>query len=186
MVMGFLHGASEIIRYCRKKKREFWFIDHAYWNRGYEKANFRVVRNGIHKTEVRGSGRPTPVVEDWKDGERILVIPPSEMIAQTFEAHGWIDQAVERLKGSKFVVKRKEDGPLKWYLADVKFMVSFASVAEVEALIAGVPVVTQVGPGKPMSGSKGERKAWLESLACGQFTVEEMKNGKAWEILNGV
>lgn len=183
--MGFLHGASEVIRWCRKVGRDFWFIDHAYWNRGYEAGNFRVVRNGIHKTEVSGSGRPIPKTEEWKDGEVILVIPPSEMIAKTFHAEDWLDRAIQRLEGSPFIVKRKEEGPLEWYLPRAKFMLSFASVAEVEALIAGVPVVTHIGPGKPLSGSMDDRKPWLESLACGQFTVEEMKSGRAWEILNG-
>lgn len=182
--MGFLHGAFEVIRWCRKTGREFWFIDHAYWDRGYDRGHFRVVKNGIHKTHISGEG-DTPPVQPWHGGD-LVIIPPSEMIAITFDAQDWTEKALERAQGMgmRVRVKQKADGPLAPLLPDCGLMFSFASVAEVEAVIAGVMTYSVMGPAKPING-KTDRDRWLRSLAAGQFYLNQMRSGEAWRILNG-
>jgi hypothetical protein len=191
--MGFLHGAADIIRECNRTKRDYWFIDHAYFNRGYETGNFRVIKNGIHKTVVSGKPRFHVACTPWKQGgTKTVIIPPSAMIIYTFDAQGWLDEQLAALAGKEVIVKRKEDGPLAHVLKDANSLYSFASVAEVEASRAGIPVfVSEQSPCWPITGTDNnkmhipDRKAWLGSLTNAQFHISEMASGVAWRILNG-
>jgi hypothetical protein len=77
-------------------------------------------------------------------------------------------------------------------------MVTFNSIAAVESLIYGKPVFT-MGPNaaQPLSNtnltqiedpfipSLDEVHNLLCNLAYQQFTVQEMKDGTAWDMLNG-
>jgi len=197
--MGFLHGTAEIIRERRKQGLPFWFIDHAYFRRGYDKANFRVVRNGIHKCWVSGESRFHVKLSRWHHGDDIIVIPPPPMVEFTYDLQGWVEQTLGELKNHtnrRVIVKKKEDGVLADYLGRAWALVSYASVADVEAVCAGVPVFTSpYSPAAPV-GKRDlslievpylvDREVWAGSLTCGQFHVTEMASGEAWRILNEV
>lgn len=71
-------------------------------------------------------------------------------------------------------------------------LVTHSSSAAVAAVLAGVPVETSKVSaahwfsGKPITHPIWEeRRRWAGSLADRQFTIEEMRNGYAWRVLNG-
>jgi hypothetical protein len=88
--------------------------------------------------------------------------------------------------------------PLEQALSnDVHALVTFNSVAATESVFHGVPVFTlapnAAGPmglqdlskiETPYYPTNDERYAWACHLAYGQFHINEMKSGKAWDILN--
>jgi hypothetical protein len=71
-------------------------------------------------------------------------------------------------------------------------LITWSSAAAVMAVLAGVPVVT-MGPcaAAPMAGDiadvenlpQPERESWAGVLADNQWTLDEMRAGKAWEAL---
>lgn len=71
-------------------------------------------------------------------------------------------------------------------------LVTHSSAAAVAAVLAGVPIETSKVSaahwfsGKPITHPIWEeRRRWAGSLADRQFTIEEMRNGYAWRVLNG-
>ena len=74
-------------------------------------------------------------------------------------------------------------------------LVSYNSNAATEALLAGVPVFNAEACGSYAMGTPdlskietprmdGDRHRWAAMLACNQWTLEEMRNGTAWKMLN--
>jgi hypothetical protein len=80
---------------------------------------------------------------------------------------------------------------------DVHCLVTYNSVAAVEAVMLGKPAIA-LGPNaagvvcsntlaeieNPYIPSQDERDAWLRHLSYCQFTFTEMSDGTAWRILN--
>ena len=74
-------------------------------------------------------------------------------------------------------------------------LVSYNSNAATEALLAGIPIFNSIGGGAYALGTPdlskieeprldGDRHRWAAMLACNQWTLEEMRNGTAWKMLN--
>lgn len=203
VVMGFLDNTDSIIKRCLSEKRDFYYIDHAYFCRGYDAGNFRAVRSGFHKFFVddRPNDRAKLLkakLKKWKtDGAEIIVIPPAPMIEKVLGCKNWLSSTLDILKKNsdrKIVPKRKQDGPLDKYLENAHAVVAYNSVAAVEAICAGIPVFCEpISPSAPVSltdYSKIEtpwypdREPWVNSLCYGQFHISEMSSGYAWKILN--
>ena len=92
----------------------------------------------------------------------------------------------------KIVIKRKGEGDFKQTLEKAHVIVSFGSVADVEALIRGVPVIgSPYSPAIPVSNNIKDienltyfdRTAWLSSLAASEWHKNEMD--KCWDRLKG-
>jgi hypothetical protein len=80
---------------------------------------------------------------------------------------------------------------------DVHCLITYNSVAAVEAVMLGKPAIC-LGPNaasvvastdlaeveNPKFPTDDEREAWLRHLSYSQFTFMEMSNGTAWHILN--
>ena len=80
---------------------------------------------------------------------------------------------------------------------DVHCLVTYNSVAAVEAVMRGVPAIC-LGPNaaatvcstdlaeieNPKFPDDDLREAWLRHLSYSQFTFTEMSDGTAWRILN--
>ena len=70
---------DELVKY-KKKCEPFLYSDHAYFDRGYTTGNFRVIYNGIHRTnllDVPNDRRNKFKIRliKWNHGEKILFIP---------------------------------------------------------------------------------------------------------------
>lgn len=142
----------------------------------------------------------------WKkDGRAIVVIVPSPRITNAIGvlrgAHNnpedWSRRIVEKLSGitnRPTVIKVKGDG-LSGVLANAWAVVSISSVAEVEAVMAGIPVfVSQDSPARQVGLSLHDleriddpiypdRENWLRTLSYSQFDTDEMRSGYAYNKL---
>jgi phosphohistidine swiveling domain-containing protein len=123
------------------------------------------------------------------------VLPPPEKISYIYNASLWLDTTIEEIRKyteRKIVIKRKGEGDFKQTLEKAHVIVSFGSVADVEALIRGVPVIgSPYSPANPVSNNIKDienltyfdRTAWLSSLAASEWHKDEMD--KCWDRLKG-
>ena len=125
-------------------------------------------------------------------------IDQDQWIADTMtEIRKHTDRPIEiRLKRARNE-RMREDTMAEALADDVHCLVTYNSVAAVEALMLGKPAIT-LGPNAAgvlcdhelsrienlRVPSEDEREAWLRHLSYSQFTFEEMSNGYAWKILN--
>lgn len=125
------------------------YFDHAYFQRGWEHGNFRVVRDGVHLTRVLDRPkdrmeRMGVVIEPWrKSGTEIVVIPPQEWQAKYYGNADWVGTTLQRLDAitdRPVSVKWGKLNSLREYCANAWAVVTYASVAGVEASLMGIPV----------------------------------------------
>mgnify|MGYP001184329547 CR=1 FL=1 len=150
----------------------------------------------------------------WQyEGKHILVIPPSYHTAKWYgiDRIEWQNDIVKKLKKhtrKEIIVRQKfknnadwgdkVEKPLSEDLKDCYAMISFHSMCAVHAVMAGVPsFCSEHSPAYPVSLGlneldqikdplyTGERRDWVKSLMCAQFTETEMMKGLAWSHLNG-
>jgi len=193
VIVGNLHGAAEIQIKCRELGIPYILIDHGYFYRDIGLSVARFCVSHYHCTDWRTSSRPLPKIEKYKHGNHIVVIPPSDYAKLIYKSHKWLDntlQQLSRLTDRKIIVKNKSDGALSPYLKDAHALISFGSVSEVEALIAGVPVfVSEYSPAAPLtqdllnieSPEFKYRDDWLRSLSACQWGSHEMN--ECWDRL---
>lgn len=183
----------------RDRGEPFVFMDHAYFERGYDKGNFRVVLNGIHQTQIRSDlpgdrlARYCPFPRPWRtNGTQDIVIPIAPNHAIWHQEPGWTEKAQGCFPGS--TVKEKSGTPLGKLLPDCRKLIAHSSVAAVEAAYFGIPVygpehspAFQVGQpdfnGPPLYP---DRDNWLRTLSYSQFSLDEIKRGFAWAVLREV
>lgn len=202
---GILRGCGEIIRECQRIGRDFYHIDHGYFGRGQEfEGYYRVTQNafqweGIAEKPPFRFERLKIRMSPWrKNGGHIVVIPLTGNIARFLGIDGdeWLSSVINEIKQNtarRVLVKRKKYGSLTSVLRDAHCLVTHSSNAAVDAVISGVPVVC-LGPSacKPVSTQMKDietpnypdRLSWAFDLAYRQFTLDEMRSGEAWELLN--
>lgn len=195
VVVGNLHGADKIQITCREQKIPYILIDHGYFHREMDLSWARFCVNNYHCTDWRGSDRETPKVHEYRSGENVVILPPPEKIAYIYQTSTWLDTTIEEIRKyteRKIVIKRKGEGDFKKTLEKAHVIVSFGSVADVEALIRGVPVIgSPYSPAIPVSNNikdienltHFDRTAWLSSLAASEWHKDEMD--KCWDRLKG-
>lgn len=195
VVVGNLHGGSDIQIECRKKNIPYIVIDHGYFERDIMLSVARFCVNSYHCTDWRESDKPIPKVQPYHSGSTIIIIPPSAFAKKIYDVHGWehdIKNGLRKYTDKKIIIKPKDVGVLSEMLKDCHALVSFGSVSEVEAVIHGVPVfVTKHSPASPISQDiqnienpeYPERDSWLRSLAASQWKSNEMV--KCWDRLKG-
>jgi hypothetical protein len=187
----------------RKAGEPFVFMDHAYFERGYDKGNFRILLNAVHQTDViphLPSDR-LPQVKPWQEkrGSKVYVIPVAPNLAAWHDAHHWTTDTVSELKkhtDREIIVKPKNGVPLKDLLHDAWAVVSHSSVAAVESAQNGVPVFgPQTSPAffvgnqfldKIEAPSMLLRDEWLKTLSYSQFSIDEIRSGFAWATLKDI
>ncbi len=180
-------------------KPPFVYMDHAYFERGYEKENFRIIFNGIHQTGVipglpNRTARLCPFPRDWKQGDHVIVIPPPPNVCKFHKAETWVSETVAELKkhtDRRVIVKPKSGPPLGEFSCWA--VVSHSSVAAVEAAYMGTPVFgPETSPAYPVGLSDlsqiespifPDRTEWLNTLCWSQFHLTEILSGFAWEAI---
>jgi hypothetical protein len=111
---GMIRGEGLIYKYCQASGRSFIYVDHAYFNRGYDSGStesewMRVTQNLFSWSKFQPE---TP--DRWKqhfdsqhklapwnthEGKNILVLPPSEATKYLFpESVEWTESTVKELK----------------------------------------------------------------------------------------
>lgn len=204
------------INTCWQTNRTFYYIDNGYFGNIGQKIYFRIIKNHVHDIRPiieRPSDRLSRckfVLKKFTPGRKILIAPPSvkSLSLWAMDPETWVKQVAEeirrytdrpveiRLKRPRG--ERLRENTIEEALAnDVHCLVTYNSVAAVEAIMLGKPAFC-LGPNaagvlslndlskieSPRYPTDSERDAWLRHLSYSQFTFDEMTNGKAWEILN--
>lgn len=208
---------KKIMQQCLDQKRDFYYIDTGYFGNRKLKDYHRVTKNAMQwlgPIEDRPADRlertrvkPRPITP----GRKILIAPPSHKAMSYWEMdpEQWVEETISILKthtDRPIVVRMKQPREVRATVDtmemalrdDVHALITFNSIAAVEALICGKPVFT-MGPNAaqplantdlaqietPFCPDLDQVYKLLRCLAYHQFTVEEMSTGYAWAVLNG-
>lgn len=207
---------TRAVQECWETNRKFYYIDNGYFGNVDAKRWFRIIVNHVHDIRpviTRDSSRLDQFnlkLKPFRPGRRILLAPPSDKSLSMWNmtSEQWVNDTVTELK--KYTdrpidvrVKRpraerlKEDTMQDALSNDVHCLITYNSVAAVEAVMMGKPAIC-LGPNaagvvssttladveKPRIPTDDERWAWLRHLSYSQFNFDEMSNGTAWRILN--
>lgn len=205
-----------LVQLCWQNNRTFYYIDNGYFGNHFHKTWFRIIKNHVHDTGPIVD-RPRdrlelcrPKLKTFTPGRKILLAPPSvkSFALWNIDQPKWIESTVEQIKqftDRPIVVRDKrpradrfKENTMEEALDDdVHCLVTYNSVAAVEALMLGKPAIV-LGPNaagvlcdqsldkieNPRIPNYDERDAWLRHLSYCQFTFTEMSDGTAWRILN--
>jgi hypothetical protein len=198
--------AWPVLRRAQEEGRDWFFGDHAYFGRG---KYFRVTKNAYqHDGQSRGvlSDRylrfKRPIFPWRKAGAYVLVCPQSDVY---FSLHGidakaWLADVTDTLRqhtDRPIRVRWKASRtPIAPDLEAAWAVVVFSSAAALDALIAGVPIITLA----PFAASvrmgatdlsqiespiyPDDREPFLHALADNQWTLAEIMRGAAWRHLH--
>jgi hypothetical protein len=205
---GLLRGTVEVIAAAQRTGRRWWYADHAYMRRGHDAAHYRVTAGGWQLSRVLDVPEdrwrrlaPHVPVRSWRadGGRHVLVCPPTWPVLQATGAGSWLDDTLAELAkhtDRPIRVRHKhapDNPPLSADLDGCHALVTQHSMAAVEAVLAGVPVVVASSSAAAPVGVtdlaliehpvRPDRTAWACSLAYGQFHLDEFGNGTAWRIL---
>lgn len=150
-------------------------------------------------------------IKPWREnlGRDILVVPQSDLFMKSVLGftHDWAAETVatlarwgitEHVRVRPWVRdKVKAAIALQDDLKNLRLLITHSSASAITALLEGVPATSVAGAANALTGGlteenvllpklpsyeARERFAW--NLAEGQFTLEEMRDGKAWKCLN--
>lgn len=171
---------------------DYLYVDHAYFKRGWEHGHFRLTRGWVHQTEIvsRPDDRMRKFgvkIEPWrKSGEQVVIIPPTVHQRATLGCDGWAERTEKRLREitDRPIAIKWEKGGLREFLAGAWAVVTWGSVAGVEAALMGVPVFAEsTCPAYPVSAGPLERietpqyaenrHEWACSLAYASWHTSE-------------
>lgn len=200
---------TEVLNRAIAEGRTWYYGDHAYFARF---RFFRVTRNAYQHD---GRGETTGIrfnrigieIEPWRKGRDILVCPPDRAYASRngFDAETWKRETLDKLRRHtdrpiRFrnrVGAERNPVTLRMDLENCHALVTHHSNSAVEALCIGVPVfVTGICAARSMAEADlskietphypDDRRRWAGVLADNQWTLTEMKQGKAWRHLNEI
>jgi len=201
------------IKYHLQKKENFYYVDVGYLTsqitrypepiiHDYEKTYFRICKNSIHTQNLQPSNgerlavlaeQGIPVEPTENDGgNKILVCPSSPTVSNFYgypDRNDWL--RAQKFPEGKVVLRDKPRVGNPWWgtkiqddLKNCKLLVTMMSLAGVDAVLQGVPTVAHPDNVVSQLDNFDTEKDWLASLADNQFTLEEMENGTAWQLLH--
>jgi len=190
VIVGNCDGMAEVQIECREKEIPYVYIEHAYFQRDFKMDSYRICVSGFHCSDWRDSDRePKVKLGKWQipaGGDKIVVIEPSLAVQKIYGELEWLDKTIEMLKNSTnrpITIKRKGVGGLRDALIDSWCAVSFGSVADVEAVLFGIPIFcSKHSPAVPVGQTDftkietpiyPDRAKWLRSLAAAEYSAGE-------------
>lgn len=206
VVWGVLRESDRILFQARSQGLHFFYIDHAYFNRGHGNS-YRITRNAYEAGRVRkvSDSRLKILnldVQPWrKSGRSIIVCPPTEHFAAAHNCSDWLETTLNALKleTDRPIVVRTKPGPgestvpLAQALQDAHALVTHSSNVAIEAACLGTPVfvsptsaaapIGRTDIGKIESPFYPKREGWLAHLAYSQYSLDEIRDGSAWNLL---
>jgi len=208
---------KRIIQKAAADGRDFYYIDTGYFGNQKTKLYHRCVKNSLQfNVPLRKDcpddrfKRTNTEIHSHTPGESILLCPPSQKALNFWnvDLQEWLTSTVREIKKyteRPIVIREKQNRNIRTnedtmemaLSRDVHCLVTYNSIAAVEALIYGKPVFT-MGPNaalplantnlsrinRPMMPTRAAVRQLCCNLAYGQFTPREMVNGTAWRILN--
>ena len=102
---GILAGSGEVYKWCEKEHRDFYFMDHGYFTNAHDRPHWLRITKNKHCQNILQQ-RPTDRYEKhfkqdikpWNKGKKILVLPPTNAIANFFNATDWLSKTIQTLK----------------------------------------------------------------------------------------
>ena len=206
VVWGVLRDSDRIIAQAKAQSLHFFYIDHAYFDRGHGKS-YRITRNRYEAGPIRKcpDDRISELgidVHPWrKAGREIIVCPPTEYFMQAHNCFDWLDEtlaALQQLTDRPIKVRLKPQPgeiavPLPRALETAHALVTHSSNVAIEAACLGTPVfVSPASAAAPIGRTDlaqietpvyPDRGPWLAHLAYNQFSFEEIRRGDAWRML---
>ena len=102
---GILAGSGEVYKWCEKERRDFYFMDHGYFTNAHDSPHWlRITKNKHcqnilqHKSTDRYERHFKQDIKPWNKGKKILVLPPTNAIANFFDATAWLNDTLKILK----------------------------------------------------------------------------------------
>lgn len=202
VLFGF--DCIDTLKELKRKGEPFLFADHAYFDRGYERGNFRLIYNDIHQTHVYDLPNDRAQtfkikLRNWQDNDGRIVFIPSPVNPMSFHKDmKWNENALDLIRSKtkrEIYIKSQKTKGLGDSIHKAFCLVSHCSVAAVEAACSGIPVVSgKESPAYLISTSlecvespvRPDRTMWANTLAYSQFTLTELKNGTAWAIVKEI
>ncbi len=168
---GILAGSGEVYKWCLRERKDFYFMDHGYFTNAHDSPHWLRITKNKHCQNVlqeRSADRYEKNfkqdIKPWKkDGSKILVLPPTNAIANFFKAEDWLHDTLKTLRANtdrEIVVREKpynptvsidhvgatvkvdkptsNQGRINW--DDYYAMVTYNSNTMIASLTEGVPV----------------------------------------------
>ncbi len=204
---GVLRGTFELT----KKVNNFFYMDHGYFNQSKRQFTnsrtnvvnmdgyFRIVLNNfIHNGEGdypndRLKKLNLNIVEQKKLGNYIILSEPSEVMKKIYNQANWVSDTKKILKTysdrelvvhNKFSTEKLDD-----LLKTAWAFVSLQSTAGFKAMVSGVPAyftdqsLKNIAKIEDIENPKIDYKIF-NNLAYGQWTLDEISSGEAWESIS--
>ena len=207
---------------CQEQGLEWWYVDNGYITEqitrypepiinNYDKTYFRICKGGIHTTELKeyDEKRLNTHFTDWQSGEHILVCPSSPTVTYFINDKSqdeWINDTINTIKkytDREIKFRNKPRPGNKWWNTDIKddlkgahCLVTNMSLAAVDAIISGVPCITDKKNvanfvssqdisriNLPFKPNNNEINKWMRMLSYNQFTIKEIEDGIAFKVL---
>ena len=203
---GVLRGTFEIIN----KVKNFYYMDHGYFNQSKRKFEnsrtnvldldgyFRIVYNNfIHDgegnfPEDRLNKLKLNFVKQNNLGKYIILSEPSEVMKRIHNQENWVNETkklIKKFSDRELIVHNKlSKKPLDEVLKKAWAFVSLQSTAGFKAMLNGVPAfftdktLKKTNPIEEIENPKIDYKIF-NNLAYGQWTLDEIKSGEAWETI---
>jgi hypothetical protein len=217
VIRGLGGGSRKAIHHCWQTNRLFYAIDTGYFGNGKTKSVHRVTKNALQYLGPIIEREPERArsfgykFKKFTPGRKILLVPPSMKVMDLFgqpSPEEWVEQVSQQLKNytdrpievrlKPLRSERISTMTMEAALADdVHCLITYNSIAAVEALMAGKPsivlgqnaasVIAETNLSRvdrPKIPNRDEMDAYMAHLAYCQFTVPELRSGFAWNTVN--
>jgi hypothetical protein len=206
VVWGVLRQSDRILAQAKAQMMYFFYIDHAYFNRGHGKS-YRITRNRYEAGPVRKCppdrlAQLAIEVQPWQtSGREIIVCPPTDYFMEAHGCSDWLDTTLAKLSGitdRPITIREKPQPgetaiPLKAALKTAHALVTHSSNVAIEAACLGTPVFVNPASAAAPVGLTDlsrietpvypDREPWLAHLAYNQFSINEIRTNTAWRLL---
>ena len=204
---GVLRGTFELT----KKVNNFFYMDHGYFNQSKREfkdnrtnvvnmdGHFRIVFNNyIHDgkgdcPDDRLKKLNLGIVEQKKSGNYIILSEPSEIMKKIYNQANWVNETKKILKNysdRELIVHNKfSKAKLDDLLKNAWAFVSLQSTAGFKAMLKGVPAYFTDPSLKNFAKIEDIENPRIDykifnNLAYGQWTLDEISSGEAWESIS--
>lgn len=201
---GILRGLGPLLKDYQAASQPWVYLDNGYFGRGHYAGYYRATLNAYQHS---GIGVPDYVrlsdfsleFRPWSRGRHIVICPPGPEYTEHHGLGNWLDRVQLQLEAATDrpirIRGKAQEAPLYKDLADAHALVTHASNAAVEAVLAGVPVFCTGACAASAMGKDDlsqiedplypdDRARWAAVLANNQWTLEEMRRGEAWRALS--
>lgn len=185
------------------KRSAHWFnVDRGYFNPrhfdGYYRISYRGTQAKFNELRKPWQGELQP----WRQQTpHALICPPTEAVCNFFaiDKESWTKWAISEARqvGDFTVRDKKETNPIDWDSYDS--VITFNSSVGWKALQMGIPVLSDVNHSiigshygitelhkltKFLQKMPDSRQELFECMNAHQFTLNEIRAGKAWQLIN--